>query len=107
MLTPGLIMQGLIEQSADLYNRILHIEEEGLPRQQPYLNKYMNMMGGEDSLSLSQYADPEKELMMTAQYFAYARKAWTGLPESESIKMQWYVPRKKIDYNKFLDSCTS
>lgn len=96
--------EGLIEQSADLYNRILHIEEEGLPRQQPYLTKYMKMLGGEDSLSLSQLADPEKELMMTAQYFAYARKVWTGLPESESIKMQWYVPRKKIDYKQFLDS---
>ena len=96
--------EGLIEQSADLYNRILHIEEEGLPRQQPYLNKYMSIMGGEDSLSLLQSLDPEKELMMTAQYFAYARKVWTGLPESESKKMQWYVPRKKIDYNQFLDS---
>ncbi len=96
--------EGLIEQSADLYNRILNIEEEGLPRQQPYLNKYMKMMGGEDNLSLSQSAEPEKELMMTAQYFAYARKVWTGIPESESQKMQWYVPRKKIDYNQFLDS---
>ena len=96
--------EGLIEQSADLYNRILTIEEEGLPRQQPYLNKYMNMMGGEDNLSLSQSAEPEKELMMTAQYFAYARKVWTGIPESESKKMQWYVPRKKIDYNQYLDS---
>ncbi len=96
--------EGLIEQSADLYNRILHIEEEGLPRQQPYLNNYMSIMGGEDSLSLLQSLDPEKELMMTAQYFAYARKVWTGIPESESKKMQWYVPRKKIDYNQFLDS---
>jgi L,D-transpeptidase YcbB len=95
---------GLIEQSADLYSRIHHFEEEGLPPQLPYLNKFMNMMGGEDNFSLSQSAEAEKELMMTAQYFAYARKVWSGIPESESKKMQWYVPRKKIDYNQYLDS---
>jgi len=96
--------KGLIEQTSVLYNRVMHIEEEGLPKQLPYLNTYKYMMGGEDSLDADIKADPEKELMITAQYLAFARKAWTGLPESESIKMQWYVPRKKVDYNKLLDS---
>lgn len=96
--------QGLIEQTSVLYNRVMHIEEEGLPKQLPYLNTYKNLMGGEDSLDADIKADPEKELMITAQYLAFARKAWSGLPESESRKMQWYVPRKKVDYNKFLDS---
>ena len=99
--------QGLIEQSADLYNRILHLEEEGLPRQQPYINTFMQMMGGSDSLNLSQKDDPEKELMMTAQYLIYARKAWTGIPESVSKEMEWHIPRKKIDYKKYLDSLIS
>jgi len=96
--------QGLIEQSADLYNRIFHLEEEGLPRQQPYLNTFIYMMGGDDSLNLSQTEEPEKELMMTAQYLVYAKKAWTGLPESASREMAWHIPRKKIDYKKYLDS---
>jgi L,D-transpeptidase YcbB len=99
--------QGLIEQSADLYNRILHLEEEGLPRQQPYLNTFMYMMGGDDSLNLTQKEEPEKEIMLTAQYLAYARKAWTGLPESASREMAWHIPRKKIDYKKYLDSLLS
>jgi L,D-transpeptidase YcbB len=96
--------QGLIEQTSVLYNRVMHIEEEGLPKQLPYLNTYKHLMGGEDSLDADIKADPEKELMITAQYLAFARKAWTGLPESESRKMQWYLPRKKVDYHKFLDS---
>jgi L,D-transpeptidase YcbB len=96
--------KGLIEQTSVLFNRVTHIEEEGLPKQLPYLNIYKQMMVGEDSLNADIKADPETELMITAQYLAFARKAWTGLPETESIKMQWYLPRKKVDYNQLLDS---
>src|SRR5690606_21837077 len=46
----------------------------------------------------------ELELMLTAQYFHFAQKVWEGADESTSKSLKWYLPRKKISYERYLDS---
>src|SRR5690606_18793855 len=48
--------------------------------------------------------DINLELMLTAQYFVFAEKAWQGMDQSVSESAQWYLPRKKISYVSYLDS---
>ena len=44
------------------------------------------------------------ELMLTSQYFAFSGLAWEGMSTSASDSSQWYLPRKKIAYDQYLDS---
>jgi len=98
---------GLIEPSMDLYYRILNIADEGLPIDIPYLSTYRSMIEGDSTNDPVRNADPRMELMITAQYLHYAREAWSGLPESVSRKEEWYIPRKKRQFDIHLDSILS
>lgn len=90
---------GLIEQADNLYNHLLHLHDEGLPDTVLY----------KDSLTAifdqsSPMMNAENELMLTAQYFAYAQKVWGGLSEKETKAINWFLPRKKLDLPVLLDS---
>jgi len=43
-------------------------------------------------------------MLLTAQYFYFANKVWGGMSEANSRKIDWYLPRKKVDYEALLDS---
>lgn len=95
---------GLIEQSGDLYYRIVNIGSEGVPANIPYLDAYKLIMESMDSMVNVSAPNTEIELMMTAQYFNYARNVWVGISEKESRQLEWFLPRKKLNYEQLLDS---
>lgn len=88
----------LIEQSNILYNRVLHMEDNGLPLHVPYLDTYSRMMEDPKAHDLIY-----RELMLTSQYLSFAKRVLIGIPESDSRSIQWYIPRKKIDYTMLLE----
>lgn len=93
---------GLIEQSSILYNQIQAFRDNGIQADIPYLEEYTGIMeAGDPGL------DPQRDLMLTAQYLFYAEKLLTGLPESDTRRNEWYVPRKKVNYAGLLDSLLS
>lgn len=91
--------QGLIEQSSILYNQINALQDNGIQAEIPYKAEYTKMI--EDG---SATPDPYRDLMLTGQYLFYARKVLTGIPENDTKSLEWYLPRKKIDYASLLDS---
>ena len=97
---------GMIEQAANLFNRIKNISDEGIDSNkmvyQKELNDLMEQSGQESDSSIL-----KTELMLTAQYLTYAKTVWTGIDEKESIAMDWLLPRKKIEYTQMLDSLLS
>jgi murein L,D-transpeptidase YcbB/YkuD len=93
---------GLIEQSTILYNRIMQLRDNGLADAAPYMEEYGQMME-DQSPGLS----ADRELMLTGQYLVYADKVLTGIPESDTRRVQWYIPRKKMNYSVLLDSLLS
>lgn len=95
---------GLIEPSMDLYYRIINILDEGLPMDVPYLKEYKTMIEGDEFSDPQSTFNPEMELMITAQYFHYAKEVWSGLSENQSRSAEWYIPRKKLAYDQLLDS---
>ncbi|WP_448636551.1 peptidoglycan-binding protein [Pedobacter panaciterrae] len=91
---------GLIEQAGNLTDRVKNLKDEGINKDIPYRAALDSMI----------YAKPSKkpdiklELMLTAQYFVFAKLAWEGMDASISKSSEWFLPRKKIAYDAYLDS---
>ena len=90
---------GLIEQADNLYDRLLHLDDEGLPDTVLYKDSLSNMFE-----NTSPVMNPGNELMLTAQYFMYAQKVWGGISEKQTLAINWFLPRKKLDLPVLLDS---
>jgi L,D-transpeptidase YcbB len=93
---------GQIEQAANLYNRLQNLEQEGLYGKIPYLASLDSLMSSDDAQGKND--DPEPELLLTGLYFYFAEKVWGGLDEKQTREINWYLPRKKVDYEGWLDS---
>lgn len=93
------ISTGLIEQSFILYNTILQNEDNALPQDIPYAETYKKMMEENNAENLL-----FRELMITSQYLHYAKYLLSGIPESDIKALEWYIPRKKINYTALLDT---
>jgi murein L,D-transpeptidase YcbB/YkuD len=44
------------------------------------------------------------ELMLSSQFFRYARRAYQGSNQLDAKELEWFIPRKKIDVVALLDS---
>lgn len=94
----------LIEQANNLANRTLDLKNDGLSQTLPYhevLDSLLNSMNAETNKT---QADLTLELMLTSQYFGFSKLAWQGLSDSAVDSTGWYVPRKKVAYDAYLDS---
>lgn len=96
--------QGLIEQAGNLVGRISNMKEEGLFTEPSYGVQLDSLLQDNGSEKRQVMPDVQLELMLTAQYFEFANKAWQGMDESISESSHWYLPRKKVTYEAFLDS---
>jgi murein L,D-transpeptidase YcbB/YkuD len=90
---------GMIEPADNLYNQIINIDEEGIAAKTLYKDSLASIF-----MDSSMQINPEKELMMTAQYFNYAEKVWGGISEENTKKINWFLPRKKLDLPFLMDS---
>ncbi|WP_276481916.1 L,D-transpeptidase family protein [Paraflavitalea pollutisoli] len=99
---------GIIEQAGNLLNRVENISDEGLPKKVLYAGAFDTLVADEQNKALDRNTPPSvdvnTELMLTAQYFYYARHVWQGIPDEEVKKMDWFLPRKKVAKDALLDS---
>ena len=91
-----------IEQAGNLYNRVINLEEEGIYKTIPY-GKELDSLFYEVSEN-SNKPNINLELMLTAQYFAFSKLSWEGMDKSVSESLKWHLPRKKVNYEYYLDS---
>lgn len=93
----------LIEQANNLFNRIINLENEGIYRKIPYqntLDSLFNLKGNKQQKKIN----ISLELMLTADYFVFSKLSWEGMDASVSESLKWHLPRKKVNYEHFLDS---
>ena len=95
---------GIIEQVNGLYNRILQMESDGLEAQIPYLTNLRALMDDNDSLLMKEPMNPEAELLLTSEYFNFAKKVWQGIDEKKTKEIDWFLPRKKLELKTLMDS---
>lgn len=96
--------KGLIEQAGSLVNRIVHIHEDGITAPLPYEEDFVQMMEDSDSLLRKEPRNADAELMLTSQYFSFAKHVWQGVGQTEEEKQDWYLVRKKLDLEALMDS---
>ncbi|WCT13619.1 L,D-transpeptidase family protein [Mucilaginibacter jinjuensis] len=95
----------LIEQASNLANRVGNLKRNGVYKELPYqpkLDSLLNSIGTKKNQT-----DIKLELMLTYQYFAFSQLVWQGMDESASKSAKWYLPRKKVAYDQYLDSLLS
>ncbi len=95
----------LIEQAANLANRVGNLQRYGVYRELPYQATLDSLIG--NSGPKKKQPDIKLELMLTYQYFAFSQLVWQGMDESASKSAKWYLPRKKVAYDEYLDSLLS
>jgi len=92
---------GLTEQANHLYTHLSNLGDEGILVKPPYLNTLDSLI---NDPAATGKADSVLEVLLTAEYLFYADKVWSGIPESQSSKLQWYIPRKKLNLPYLTDS---
>ncbi|MEB0248669.1 L,D-transpeptidase family protein [Mucilaginibacter sp. 5B2] len=95
---------GIIEQASNLANRVMNLENEGIYKAVPYHQNLDSLLHDQAGKGKDSKQDVGAELMLTTQYFVFAKLAWRGMNTATSKSSGWFVPRKKIDYPQYLDS---
>jgi len=94
----------LIEQAGNLNDRLMNLQNEGIYKGIPYQRDLDSLIFDSHSKTKVKKPDVGTELMLTAQYFAFSKVAFRGMSDSVSRAVNWFLPRKKIAYDDFLDT---
>ncbi len=96
---------GLSELSNILIGRLMKTDEDGITDTIPYKEDFLKLIHYEDTSGLKNDSAPDinTELMLTAQYFNYARNIWGGKLNNDAESLNWYLPRKKLSYPEILE----
>jgi len=96
--------EGLIEHAGNLTDRIRNLKSEGVNKELPYYQSLDSLIYNSESDQLPYIQKIKLELMLTAQYFAFAETVWGGIDAKVMKEMEWNLPRKKVSYEEYLDS---
>jgi len=96
--------EGLIEHAANLTDRLRNLKSEGVNKELPYYQSLDSLIYSSDSDQPAYSQKIKLELMLTAQYFAFAEAVWGGIDDEILKEIDWNLPRKKVSYEEYLDS---
>ncbi|NMH26904.1 L,D-transpeptidase family protein [Flavobacterium silvaticum] len=96
--------KGMIEFADLLAGYLTHEDKDGLYIKIPYRDEFLELVNYDDSDSKNnktkEKPDIHTELMLTGEYFFYAKNSWGG-DKSDKVK-GWYLPVKKLSYSDLL-----
>jgi murein L,D-transpeptidase YcbB/YkuD len=94
----------LIEQAGNLSDRLTNLQNEGVYKAIPYPKSLDSLIFDAHPKAKPGKININTELMLTAQYFVFSKLAFQGMSDSITRSVNWYLPRKKVSYNDYLDS---
>ncbi|MCF6402079.1 L,D-transpeptidase family protein [Chitinophaga filiformis] len=98
----------LTEQAGNFINMMKADADYGLNDStiisKPLRELYDTLVMEGDRFRRNDKAMPRAELLLTAQFFAYGNKVWSGLTSDSAKSLEWFIPRKKINMQSLLDS---
>ncbi len=68
---------------------------------------YDSLSSGNFNYNINDSIVLNTELLLTAQFFRYTRRAYQGSNQLDARELDWFIPRKKIDPSALLDSVLS
>ncbi len=94
--------KGATEETTNLINHLQVQENDGILKSFPYKDDFGKMA---DQFRSGELQKPllEFELMLTGQYFNYARASWGGAQAGNAAASGWYLPKKKLVYSDLLN----
>jgi L,D-transpeptidase YcbB len=92
---------GLIEEAAHLYTHLNNLEDEGIFEPAPYVKNLDSLI---NDPVVTTKPDSVLEILLTAEYLFYADRVWNGISENQTSKLEWFIPRKKLDLPYITDS---
>ncbi len=93
--------KGVVEFGNTLFNKYNSLGDEGLKANFQY-NKEIKLIF--ERTSDNKLSQIDTDLMITNLYFYYASKVYRGVDEKTTTKLEWLLPRKKLNYQEFSDS---
>ncbi len=96
--------KGLIETSGKLIARLDNIDQQGVTANIPYKDTLDQLLHSATDSSNIITPDITTELMLTGEYFFYAKKIWEGALNNKAKSINWYIPGKKLSFAQLLDS---
>jgi len=96
--------EGLIEHTSNLNDRVRNLKYDVVNKELAYAQALDSLIYEGNLENLSDATMLKLELMLTAQYFAFADIVWEGMDANVSKKLDWNVPRKRVSYEEFLES---
>ncbi|MBA0882311.1 L,D-transpeptidase family protein [Flavobacterium undicola] len=92
----------LIEFSQLLYSKVNSLQEEGVEARM----EYQEIIDGifDSNATLKPLSKTETEIMLSSLYVFYVQKVFIGISAEKLQQMGWFLPKKKIAYQPFLDS---
>jgi murein L,D-transpeptidase YcbB/YkuD len=94
----------LIEQAGNLSDRLNNLQNEGIYKAIPYPKLLDSLIFEAHPKTKQAKTNITTELMLTAQYFVFSKLVFQGMSDSVTRAINWYLPRKKVSYNDYLDS---
>jgi len=98
----------LTEQAGNFINMMKADADYGLNDStiisKPLRELYDTLLMEGEKLRPGDKATPKAELALTAQFFEYGNKVWSGLTSDSAKSLEWFIPRKKINMQSLLDS---
>ncbi len=88
----------------DLYNDYLTYSQDSTLKNQSLKQLYDSISAGNFNYNPHDSIVLDAELLLTAQFFRYSRRAYQGSNQLNAQDLDWFIPRKKIDPSAFLDS---
>lgn len=90
--------KGLIEAAQHLVSYVKAPQVDGVLKKAPYSDELFSLM----EQQLSKRAPLlDLELMLSMQYFSYAKSKWGGAELSKAKDLGWYLPEKKLSLTNY------
>ena len=91
----------------DVYNDYINYSQDTALRN-PFLEQfYDSLSNGNFNYDVNDSIVLNAEILLTAQFFRYTRRAYQGSSQLDAQELDWFIPRKKIDPSALLDSVLS
>lgn len=98
---------GMAEYAGSFYetynNYLSYSGDSSLFNEQLKIN-YDSLTGGSFVFNKDDELVFETEILLTAQFFRYARRAYMGNNQINAKELEWFIPRKKINPADLLDT---
>ena len=92
---------GVPEATNNLINHLQAQQSDGILKNINYPEEFTKIVSELRSGKIQQ-PSPRIELMLTAQYFDYAKNVWGGAQVDRAEDMGWYLPKKRLNYTDLL-----